>query len=476
MPVINLPQDTRWGDLGKGLGGLLGAVAGAYQQKQVQEGVSQINDDTSVAADKKPSEIFKKFGNAGIEALAKMNALKEQQSVITKNLAGAGLQSIETRLKEAMLPTAEREALAKTRALEAQPAHIAAETSNLNASAANTAALTGPKVALTNNEAALTGTNVEIATEKLDRMRRAGSDTVGLDVQLAPFKLSPEETAAAKMTYQGAETKAPGSGDAAMSAYVRNLVTSREKREAPKPTPEAEQKFSSDSVQHATSALRFIDTFKKGGAQDIGFFSGANAKAFMEKWGIPTGDVAVVDMWNAAQQQVASAATQGGGFFAQGRVKLAHDVTAGITETPLHALLATDQVADRMIGALEGRLSGFTGTSTVTKPIESALAKWREVKATTGTFKSEVTQDGKKTIAYFEGKQIDPKTFKTLLDPEKTYDLGSGHKTTGAEIIRKLQQQQAKTITPENPTGTPQYDPYSALQNLRMQFKYEESD
>jgi len=475
-PVINLPQDTRWGDLGKGLAGVIGGVLQGYQQKQLQDGVSALQNDTSIAPEKLPSEIFKKFGNAGIETLAKFNALKEQQATITQKLAGAGLTAIQTEIARAKAGVAPAQAAADLAKTQAEPAHIAAETANLSASAANTAALTGPRVGaenalttLRNNEAALTGTNVEIKTEQLDRMRRGGAGDAALDAQLAPFKLSPEETAAAKMTYQGAETKTSGSGDAAMSAYVRNLVTSREKREAPKATPEAEQKFSSDSVQHATSALRFMDTFKKGGSQDIGFFSGANAKAFMEKWGIPTGDPAIVDMWNASQQQVASAATQGGGFFAQGRVKLAHDVTAGITETPLHALLATDQVADRMISALEGRLSGFTGTSTVTKPIESALSKWREVKAVTGTFKSEVTGDGKKTIAYFEGKQIDPKTFKTLVDPEKTYDLGSGRKATGAAIIQKLQEQQAAT-------GQAQVDPYTALQHYRAQFKYSGTD
>lgn len=479
LPVINLPQDTRMGDVGKGLGQLVGALVGGYAEHQMQQGVGSLLQDPNIAPAKLPGEVFKQFGNKGIETLAKLNALQEQQATITQKLAGAGLEAVQTRIKEAQLPVAGQEAAAKARLTElqgwteaARPGLIGAEAAQAAASAARTTALTGPEVAktqattgLAENESRKTGTEADILGERLGRMRGAAASDTGLDTQLAPFKLTPEETAAAKMTYQGAELKTPGSGDAAMSAYVRNLVTSREKREAPKPTPEAEQKFSSDSVQHATSAMRFMDTFKKGGAQDIGFFSGANAKAFMERWGIPTGDPAVVDMWNAAQQQVASAATQGGGFFAQGRVKMAHDVTAGITETPLHALLATDQVADRMINALEGRLSGFAGTSTVTKPLEAALAKWKEVKTITGSFKSDVTQDGKKTIAYFEGKQIDPKTFKTLLDPEKTYDLGSRRKATGAAIVQKLQEQQAAT-------GQPQVDPYTALQHYRTQFKY----
>jgi len=471
MPVINLPQDTRWGDAGKGLGQLVGGLLGAYAENQVQKGVGDLIQDPNVSEAKLPGEVFKKYGNKGIETLAKLNALKEQQATITQKLATAGLTSIEAAIKGAQAPTAGPMAQAQLATQQARPAEIAAQTEQAAASAARTRALTEPEVAgaqaltgFRESESRKVGTEADILSERLARMRTGGSE-LNLDAQLAPFELTPQETAAAKLAWRGAEEKSPGAGDAAMSSYVRTLVTSRTKTETPKPTPEAEQRFSSDSVQHATSAQRFIDTFKKGGAQDIGFFSGANAKAFMERWEIPTGDPAVVDMWNAAQQQVASAATQGGGFFAQGRVKLAHDVTAGITETPLHALLATDQVADRMINALEGRLSGFAGTSTVTKPIERALEKWREVKAVTGTFKSETTQDSKRTIAYFEGKQIDPKTFKTLLDPAKTYDLGSGRKATGAAIMQKLQEQQAAT-------GQPQVDPYTALKHYRAQFKY----
>jgi hypothetical protein len=178
----------------------------------------------------------------------------------------------------------------------------------------------------------------------------------------------------------------------------------------------------------------------------------------MERYGWATGDVPLVDMWNAAQQQVASTATAGGGFFSGGRVKLAHDVTAGITETPLHALLATDQVADRMIASLESRISGSEGTSTNTKPLQIALDKWKQVKATTGTFKSDTTADGQRTIAYFEGKQIDPKTFKVLLDPEKVYDIGGGRHPTGAAIAQKARE-----------AGK---DPATALEEYRNQFKY----
>jgi hypothetical protein len=421
--------------------------------------------DTSISEDKKPGEIFKKFGNSGIETLAKLNALQEQQATITQKLAGAGLTKIQTEIARVKAGIEPQMSAAELAIKQAQPGHIEAETSNLNASAAATRALQGPRVdeliarkGLTENESRKAGEEADILSRRKRRMDAAEAGDASLDAQLAPFKLTPEETAAAKMTYQGAETKVPGSGDAAMSAYVRNLGTAKAKREAPKEATEADKKVGESSTRHATSALRFIDDFTKGGASQLGLLSGANFKTTMERYGWATGDVPLVDMWNAAQQQVADTATAGGGFGGQWRVKLGHDVTAGITETPLHALLATDQVADRMIESLKARMSGSEGTTRNVKPLQIALSKWEEVKAVTGTFKTDVSADGNKTIAYFQGKQVDPKTFKVLLDPEKVYDIGGGHKATGAAIAQKARE-----------AGK---DPATALEEYRNQFKY----
>jgi hypothetical protein len=103
-------------------------------------------------------------------------------------------------------------------------------------------------------------------------------------------------------------------------------------------------------------------------------------------------------------------------------------------------------------------MSGSEGTTRNVKPLQIALSKWEEVKAVTGTFKTDVSADGNKTIAYFQGKQVDPKTFKVLLDPEKVYDIGGGHKATGAAIAQKARE-----------AGK---DPATALEEYRNQFKY----
>lgn len=490
MPVINLPQDTRWGDFGKGLGGIIGGVLNAYSEHQTTSQVGEILQDPNIAENKKELEVLKKTGRKGLEIYDQLTKSQHTQAATKDLLAHVGLTNVQAALAGEKLPTAGRLAEADTKAAEAKPALIGAETANLTATANRTSALTGPQVATELARPALLGAETAATTATADQtsaltspkvanvtaearlhseqagktdlesqilegrikalqnLQAGGNTSSSIDSLLAPFNLPEPQKAQWKtsleQTYKGAELKSPGSGDAAVAGQLRTLASTMQKAETPKPLTEPEQRFSSDSVQHATSAKRFIETFAKGGSSDIGFFSGANAKAFMEKWGIPTGDPALIDMWNAAQQQVVSTATGGGGFFAQGRVKLAHDVTAGITETPLHALLATDQVADRQIAALEGRLSGFEGTPVVTKPIQKALDEWRKVKEITGTFKSDVIPDTRRpddpaaghTVAFFQGNQIDPKTFAPLVKNDKTsYKIKGGNTVPGSWLF-----------------------------------------
>lgn len=490
MPVINLPRDERWGDLGKGLGGIIGGVLSAYSEHQTTSQVGEILQDPNIAENKKELEVLKKTGRKGLEIYDQLTKSQQMQATTKNLLAHVGLTNVQAALEGAKLPTADRRAEAETQTAEARPALVGAETKSTLATAGQTEALTAPKVATELARPALLGAETAATTATADKtkattlptaasesqsaalkaaeskktdlesqilegrikalqnLQAGGNTSSSIDSLLAPFGLQEPQKAQWKtsleQTYKGAELKSPGSGDAAVAGQLRMLASTMQKTEAPKPLTEPEQRFSSDSVQHATSAKRFIETFAKGGSSDIGFFSGANAKAFMEKWGIPTGDPALIDMWNAAQQQVASTATGGGGFFAQGRVKLAHDVTAGITETPLHALLATDQVADRQIAALEGRLSGFEGTAVVTKPIQKALEEWRQVKAITGTFKSDVIPDPRRlddptagrTVAFFQGNQIDPKTFAPLVKNDKTsYKIKGGNTVPGSWLF-----------------------------------------
>lgn len=65
MPVIQLPRDTRWGELGAGIGTGLNALVEGYMTKQANEGVAQIMSDPSIADTDKQSRAYKQFGERG---------------------------------------------------------------------------------------------------------------------------------------------------------------------------------------------------------------------------------------------------------------------------------------------------------------------------------------------------------------------------------------------------------------------------
>jgi hypothetical protein len=116
---------------------------------------------------------------------------------------------------------------------------------------------------------------------------------------------------------------------------------------------------------------------------------------------------------NANLQQVASSAMGGGGFGGEWKTRLASKTTPSITETPLHAIIAADQVADRMIERLDARLQDHPEQ----KSLQTARARWGDVKKVTGSYQSyDWAPDPKQPtklapVVLFNGDQVDAKTF-----------------------------------------------------------------
>lgn len=498
MPVIQLPADNRWGALGAGLGNVATGLLNAYNDKQLGQDVSTVVQDDTVPEAKKPAKILEKFGRKGLEIYDQLKADEQKAAVVTHLLAQTGLTNIQAKAQEAQLPSVGPQAQANVAATTARTELTGAQTAETAQQTARIAALTGPETELTSAKVPLTQAqtgNVQAESRKnaaeastleqqnaLRALLTGAPDATAINPQGGPAQvdpsaplapnaaapaanvsplarlpqldqkvdtilkafpaLTPAQTSAAKSVYADALVKGQNA-DTALTSFLSS-VSRQTKGETPK-FNESEVKQAGEESKHAESARRFMERFAAGGAQQIGTFRGAPLVAKLEQWGIPTGNVSDVDMWNSSQQQVASAATAGGGFFAAGRVKLAKDVTSGITETPLHALLATDQVADRQLSALNTRLASLKETNTSSKSTEKAIADWDRVKKITGSFRSEVVPDPRKpddlsagrTVAFFQGNQIDPKTFAPLVknDTATTYDLGKGLKIDGSRLF-----------------------------------------
>lgn len=89
MPVIQLPRDTRWGELGKGLGDALTNVIEGYQDKQASEGVAAILGDPNIADTKKYAAAVKQFGALGGTKYKEAIATQVLQATIAQKQAEA---------------------------------------------------------------------------------------------------------------------------------------------------------------------------------------------------------------------------------------------------------------------------------------------------------------------------------------------------------------------------------------------------
>ncbi len=102
MPVIQLPKDTRWGDLGTGLGQVIGGALEGYANKQADQSVAQIMEDPLLTEPAKLTKIMKEVPNGlerykGLVTTQVLQAtVKEKQAEALKNTIAAGLQQSRT--------------------------------------------------------------------------------------------------------------------------------------------------------------------------------------------------------------------------------------------------------------------------------------------------------------------------------------------------------------------------------------------
>lgn len=471
MPVINLPQDTRWGDLGKGLGTVLAAGAGAYAQNQVQAGVAEIMQDPSLSEQDKGVQALKKFGKPGYETYNKLVETQVLQGQLKDVLAQAGLRTVQTEQAKKNLGYSDEEFAAKIAQTKAQTGNVQSQTTARNvllpgevaqqgASTANVQSQTTSRNALLPGEvmaqsdksattsAALPGvaaeselasTKAQQAVIQLDRLRQMGASTpTGLNaiMDAAGIPQGHAVRALATSSYN-AETdpvKAMEKFNSTLSNFVNTKTNAEIRANVPKSLSEAEIKESANQAQFATSSQRFLDAVKDR-PDELGLLTGAPIRAWMERHGLATGDQTLLNAMESQAQIVASSATQGGGFFAQGRVALAKDIAPSISRTPMANLIALDTIADREIASLTRRIDAQT-PNVKTKPLDDSLQQWKDIKATTSSLQSYVA-NGDKTVVMFNNNQVDPKTFKPILRGDtKLKAEANNAEYTGAQVLQ----------------------------------------
>jgi hypothetical protein len=265
-----------------------------------------------------------------------------------------------------------------------------------------------------------------------------------LDARAKSFGLTPAQAELAKGAWLA--EKDPLKKD---EAYIKEVARLPE-------APTDVRKETATDAEGAYSAKNFLDVFRKGGAEKLGFgdlfksgnpFDLASLKAAMEKRGLSTGDPEFVSMLNSSLQQIASNGTSGSGFISKERIDLAKETTATISQSPLHALLALDEVAKRKLAKLNNMLLSMS-PSQPKEGIRDAIQHYKDITDVTNTLQAYVVDKdapGERQVVLFDGSQVDPKTFKKIVDGKKEYKVGSGF-GTGAEFV---EQARIRKLDPE---------------------------
>jgi hypothetical protein len=517
MPVVNLPQDTRFGDLGKGLGGLVGAIAQGVQTQQAQAGVAEVMQDQTMSEPQKYAKILKDHGPLGQELYTKAVQNQFMQSKIKDITSEIGKRTVETAAAQAKLDQEFPEQLTqlktKNRLLGTEAAGQesllpglvpaqAASTELTRQKAAEAAAGTAQTTALTPGAPAAQEAKTDLLRKEATRAEvQAGVEAASLPqviakgevakLQLQQLKGSLDATGVSTgldktLTDTGIDPNSQH-GKMAKAAYTMEPDINK-KGEAfmkvlvsGKASESGVRKETAMDVQGAVSMKTFLDAFRRGGAEKIGNIDAilqgkipGGIKGYLEEKGYSTGDVEFVTMLNSSLQQVASQATSGGGFFADGRVHLAERTTGNIKGSPLHAVLAINEAVDRKLASLENQKAAAGPTENV-KNIDDAIRHYKDIKNVTGTLNSAPAKEyiltvqgpdgsprvtteyltqppqagmkigsmtvvdakagtGEKDITYFDGNLIDTASFKKIIDHEKTYASGQ---VSGAELIAR---------------------------------------
>lgn len=471
MPVVNLQRDTRFGDLGAGLGAIGAQLYQQQQQQEAAKGTADIwNDPNAGDANVKLSKITKQYGWLGVAYAhqLQLGQIKQQQLAESKAreqeiLAGVGLNTIREKILAAQYPTAGAKAEAEVEQMRTGTAHTAAETNALNTLLPGkvtaqgqenelNAGLMAPKIEAAGSEAATKTAESQLITTQvgnvLNRLNKGANlaDATGagsLDDMMSKMNLPEDVKARARAEAQANSLnfKDPNAGAKAALKVINEYGNARTRADitanAPKQTPQPQIQAASNASSAAFSAKQFMDAFDKGGYKEVGIFTGGPFKAFLEKYGVATGDTNVIRMHNAQEQAVADFAKNHGGFGGSWLVKLGKDVTPGINESPMRSIVAMGEEVGKLKQSLETQRSGLAPNQS-TKPLDTAIKQLDEVYQWTHSLQSYVTKDTNgqdHTVAFFNNKQVNPRTFEPLVDGAKTYKGPNGATVSGSDAM-----------------------------------------
>ena len=496
MPVIQLPKDTRFGELGQGLGSAIGSIVTALKDREIQQGVAEIMQDQSIAGPDKGVQALKKFGDKGYTFYQQFVKSQVLDAQLKDTLADVGLKEIKRRAEEAKLPTVSAQAeaqvgLTKSSTAEnlanaermrvlmgPQAANLGAQTAQTQAQTATEEALRQPRVAgavagaLEKSESVDTqrmqnaatgqallgegvpvpptvGRGLEVAPEQPALAQPPASSTTRVDALLAPYEkiLPPDQMAQVRATYSAnAASRDPKQRAKALDAAVdqaNTLAAAQRKVEKPTPLPTDAAKVARAASEYGTSMETFVNELARDPGK-VGLLGGAGLKAVLDRYGVPIGDQPLSTMFETQKQLIADQAKSGSVFMSGQTIKLAKDISPNVNRSPLANLMSAGAVADRQIASIDTELDRFKDTAVNTEGLKRARSYWERIQKITSSIQSHVVTDerggNERTVMYFMGNQVNPLSMKPLVKNDNTkYKIKTGpdsrKEITGAELF-----------------------------------------
>lgn len=472
MAVINLPRDTRWGELGNALGALGGQVAQNFYERYVNQGVQEVQNDPNTAENQKLPTIAARFGNAGVVALT--NQLKA--NLLNAQTAGAAADTGFVKAKTASavfdlgkskdFAPAELAKLkadiaaqdARTQLTTAETAKVPVEIENIK-QAIQDRKVKGPAEVehiQAQTAAAQAGIPLVQARERLTDVEagKTIAETGNIVKQgelLDQQKVMREELAkpgALEATLKGQGITDPRDLDyvrAAMAADPKNGLRAsiakinevRMAREKPQMLPTVTQQKVTAVAGQLENLAPFLEPVPPG--TPTGFLAGV--KQMLNKKGFGE-DGPLMTRATAAEQSMANFASTGTGLGGAYRVPLAKNVTPQINHTAMYNVLEVGQLARITIAELnaEKELAAKQPGMDIS-PIQHQIDAYQKLLDRSNQFwwtSPEQTEDSKVHF-FYGGQEVDPSHLRPMggakeLPANQRYELPDGTTARGGQI------------------------------------------
>ena len=434
----NVPQDTRFGDLGQGIGTLLGGVIAAKKKQQVSEGVSQILADPTLDPDAKQNAIMRKYGQEGLDALQEVR----KSQLVSKQIEAASSE-IEERRAETMAAqarTAESNAKLPYVSKQAQ-ADLDKDTAETQA-AKSTTARNNMMAPIEAGEAKARTTLYDSEAKKnqseADKLAQSVADS-RLGPAGKPNNITQEDWNSYKRSTQVAIQQAIQSGhpDKVPELIVQGTKQSDLVGTEPLPQPVQQQVEGAAGIAQAMDGI--AGAMKQG---NITRGPTSMAEQWLVKKGISPGSPEFNE-FKAETDRLVSEMSKGQGFFSKARVDFAHEITPNVVKSPLYNAVEMLAVLKSQKTMLMKSKELNEGTKYSTKAIDSTIA---DIDNQIENLKPKYDKYGNE---YFQGNIVNPKTFDIQMkgvdgvEPDGTYNFGK-NSISGADIYQMAKEKKTQ--------------------------------